>query len=162
MGQTGKVPGPIVMSFPGTDRKTDKQTERQTDRQGNSQMAKRLRPSLSSCARAPDPVLPWEPGGWGLVSRTHRCLSSHKAPFSSLPPVPSQQAGTFHIWSISRAEEWLVWGWGDRGLGDMGLVAALGGIGSGTRCLRWGTAQQGPYVQGRPPTLPTTPTWCNK
>lgn len=66
------------------------------------------------------------------------------------------------MWSISRAEEWLVWGWGDRGLGGMGLAAALGGIGSGTRCLRWGTAQQGPYVQGRPPTLPTTPTWCNK
>lgn len=61
-GQTGKGPRPIVMSFPGTDR----QTSKQTDRQGNSQMAKRPRPSLSSCARAPDPVLPWEPGGMGV------------------------------------------------------------------------------------------------
>lgn len=43
-----------------------------------------------------------------------------------------------------------------------GLAAALRGIWSGTRYLEWGTAQQGPYVQGRPPTLPITPTWCNK
>lgn len=29
-GQSGKVPGPIAMSFPGIDQQTDKTTEEQT------------------------------------------------------------------------------------------------------------------------------------
>ena len=30
------------------------------------------------------------------------------------------------MWCISRAKEWLVWGWEGRGLGSTGLAAALG------------------------------------
>ena len=36
MGQTGKVPVPIVMSFPGIDQQTDRSgPDRQTEGQGN-------------------------------------------------------------------------------------------------------------------------------
>lgn len=66
VGQTGKVPGPIVMSSLGIDQHEDKQTDRGT---GNSQVAQRPRPSLSSYAQAPDPVLPWKSGGGGVCGR---------------------------------------------------------------------------------------------
>lgn len=110
VGQTGKVPGPIVMSSLGTDQHEDKQTDRGT---GNSQVAQRPRPSLSSYARAPDPILPWKPGvgGWqgeGVKGQGSTGPSSVsvlvRLPNPHPPPTPSQQAGTFHMSSISRAE----------------------------------------------------------
>ena len=53
------VPGPIVMNFTGINRQTDRvDTDRHTDRKTNP-MGQSSRPSLSSCAWAPDPALPW-------------------------------------------------------------------------------------------------------